>query len=448
MPRNRSILQGVSFTLLASVISVGVSLIFNVLLGRQLGPEIKGRVDLMMATIGFSFAFFSFSINSGVTYIVAQGNANLRRLGIQLTALTFLQGGIAFASFQLLQAIGLQTAFIPSEYSSWGKEIIVFAVTLMILAGYAKAIILGLQRFELGALLDISEKLFLLVFAILIVWYTRNHRDLSAAAIVSSQVLLNFIVLAEGIALVWPYMKSTGHFSRIKDVLGYSVPSFGANLAQFANYRLDIFLVAFYTNTREVALYAVAVNIAQLLWLPPSALQAVLFPRLSGTTDFHLRIRETTQVMRVTLAFSILGAIVAGIVAPFVINLFFGRQYSSSASPFYLLLPGIVIFVISKVLCGYLAAIGKPQLNFWISFAGLFGTVSLDLFLVPYWGMNGAALASTISYSVSSVCALYFFIVESKATVFETLVLTRADIIFMLQTLTRLRGNPRIRSGS
>jgi O-antigen/teichoic acid export membrane protein len=423
-------------------------LVFNVLLGRQLGPEIKGRIDLMMATMGFSFVFFSFSINSGVTYIVAQGSANLQRLGIQLTALAFLQGGIAFASFQLLRAIGLQTAFIPQEYSSWGVEIIVCAVTLIILASYVKAVILGLQRFGLGALLDISEKLFLLVFVVLIMWHTPNQRDFSAVAIVSSQVLLNFIVLAEGIALIWPYLKSYGHFSRIKDVLGYSIPSFGANLAQFANYRLDIFLVAFYTNIREVALYALAVNIAQLLWLPSSALQAVLFPRLSGTTDFQLRVRETTQVMRITLAFSALGAIVAGIAAPFFITLLFGQQYSPSTLPFYLLLPGIVVFVISKVLCGYLAAIGKPQLNFWTSFAGLFGTVSLDLFLIPYWGMNGAALASTVSYSVSSAFALYFFIVESKATVFETLVLTRTDIIFMLQTLNRLRGNLKMRSES
>jgi stage V sporulation protein B len=429
LPRPESMLRGASATLIASVLSIGLGLLLNISLGRVLGPDIKGRIDLIIATIGLSVIVFGFSVNSGVTYVVARGNLNLRRLGWQLIWLAFSQGLLAMMGLWLLAETRIESAFIPHEYKYWGGSAVAILATMTILTGYWRAILAGLQRFVLGATLDIVVRLLLLITSIIVLWWAGSDYDTAAVGVIAGLILVNFIALCMTSVIVWPLLNSSVHSSRFDDVARYSISAYGANLVQFANYRLDVFLVAFYVGIREVALYTMAVNIAQLLWLPSSALQTVLFPRLASFFNADQRAAEAAQVMRLILFVTILGALIMGILAPWGMTLLFGIRYSSSIFPFWLLLPGITTFCVANVLCGYLAAIGKPQLNLLISLSGLFVTLSLDFALVPHWGMIGAAIASSTSYFVSAAFALYFFKRESGYQVTRTLLLTFEDIM-------------------
>jgi O-antigen/teichoic acid export membrane protein len=266
-----------------------------------------------------------------------------------------------------------------------------------------------------------------------ILWVGKNP-DRAAVAVIVGVIFANYLVALVTIGIIRPNLDHGGTTSRLHQVWKYSLPSYAANTTQFANYRLDVFLVAYFIGVRDVALYGVAVSCAQLLWLPSNAMQAVLFPRLSAMSDEHQKAEEAAQIMRLMLILTFLAGTAMAILAPYVLTLLFGTRFTPSLPPLMLLLPGIVVFCIANVLCGYLAAIGKPRLNFLSSLAGLIATLSLDIALIPRLGIKGAAIASSVSYSISAIVALYFFIHESGLSLAHTLWITKGDLLLALHT--------------
>ena len=65
---------------------------------------------------------------------------------------------------------------------------------------------------------------------------------------------------------------------------------YAANGLQLLNYRLDVFVLAAVASTAAVGQYSVAVAMTSVLWLLPSALADVLYPRVA-----HLHARELTR---------------------------------------------------------------------------------------------------------------------------------------------------------
>jgi Na+-driven multidrug efflux pump len=73
------------------------------------------------------------------------------------------------------------------------------------------------------------------------------------------------------------------------------------------------------------------------------------------------------------------------------------------------LLPGTVALAGSKVLTSYIFSQGRPLVNTGITTIALTVTLAADLALIPIWGVNGAAAASSIAYCVHFGAALFAY---------------------------------------
>ena len=103
-----------------------------------------------------------------------------------------------------------------------------------------------------------------------------------------------------------------------------------------------------------------------------------------------------------------------------------------------LLLPGIVAFTVFKVLNMDLAGKGRPWVSLYVAVPAVLLNVALNLYFIPRYGANGAALASTVSYTVS---ALAFLIVYARAVdmpLGELLTYRRSDFDFFGKLRARL----------
>jgi O-antigen/teichoic acid export membrane protein len=110
-------------------------------------------------------------------------------------------------------------------------------------------------------------------------------------------------------------------------------------------------------------------------------------------------------------------------------------------NPFLFLLPGVIIFSITNVLATYLTAAGKPAYNAAIAFISFLFTLLFDILFIPKYGMSGAAFASCISYTMSSMMTIVVFWWFSKMTLRECLDITRSmatDIRSMVSRALRL----------
>ncbi|WP_010293030.1 flippase [Clostridium senegalense] len=200
------------------------------------------------------------------------------------------------------------------------------------------------------------------------------------------------------------------------------------NLFVFLNYKLDQFLVRDMLGQVQLGIYSVSVTLAEMLFLIPSSVGTAITGRLYNISDDAHEQRKITTALTVkyvfyiTLIFSI-GAI---IFSPLIIWLY-GEEYASSQLPTQILFIGIAFASIGKVSGGYFQSIGKPYIHTVIAFSIFMINFAFNIMLIPKWGINGAAIASTISYTVYGFIYLGMYIFKEKISAKHLLGITDID---------------------
>jgi O-antigen/teichoic acid export membrane protein len=83
-----------------------------------------------------------------------------------------------------------------------------------------------------------------------------------------------------------------------------------------------------------------------------------------------------------------------------MIAIVFGPEYRPARPALLWLLPGLVAIAVGRVMANDVAARGRPGLNLVGSLLGLAVNVTINLLLIPAWGITGAALSSSMSYII------------------------------------------------
>jgi len=97
-----------------------------------------------------------------------------------------------------------------------------------------------------------------------------------------------------------------------------------------------------------------------------------------------------------------------------IIVALFSEKFALATEPLMWLLPGAVILGIANVLGPYLASIGRPEVNLYNACAATLTTVVLDIVLIPKFGINGAAIASSVAYILFAALTLLSFSTITK----------------------------------
>lgn len=181
-----------------------------------------------------------------------------------------------------------------------------------------------------------------------------------------------------------------------------------AYLLMAMSQRADQLVVYSLLGPVEGGQYAVALTLGLLPGFVPVSLTHVSFPRFADVDD-----REvwpfTAQVIRVGL----IGGGSAGLLLAGLVSLFtpavFGEGFGRSIAPALILMSGGLIWSVQWTLSRAWAARGRPALMFASFLLSVMVMLSLDLLLLPAWGMVGAAVASVIaSASGLSVCLIVY----------------------------------------
>jgi O-antigen/teichoic acid export membrane protein len=188
--------------------------------------------------------------------------------------------------------------------------------------------------------------------------------------------------------------------------ISYGLRAHPSTILNILNYRLDMILLSVLTGSTAVGIYAVAVMIAERLWLLPQAVSTVLLPTIAGMADRENDRRALTcSAARLTALVVLLSSGLLALIAPLVIAPIFGAEFAPAATGLLYLLPGIVLSAWGRVFGNDLAARGRPGINAWIAAVNLLVNVVANLILIPKFGLNGAAIATSLSYSVFALAS-------------------------------------------
>ena len=213
--------------------------------------------------------------------------------------------------------------------------------------------------------------------------------------------------------LIWYVARRSVGFGRpslslARGTLGFGLKSHIGRVMLLGNYRLDAWILGAIAGARELGLYSVAVAFAEALFLLPTALSAVQRPDLVRASDAEA-VRKTAVIFRGALLVTILAAVALIILAPLLVLQLFGEDFRGSIDDLRVLAVGAFGIVALKQIGNALTARQLPSLaSFGIGVAFV-TTLTLDVLLIPSLGGLGAALASTLSYTLGGIVILLLF---------------------------------------
>jgi O-antigen/teichoic acid export membrane protein len=181
-----------------------------------------------------------------------------------------------------------------------------------------------------------------------------------------------------------------------------------ANVAQFLNYRVDIWIVQYFTGSAALGIYSLAASLAMTLWVLPRSTSTVLMPAMASG-DAGAGFPQAARLARLVFVVTAALAVPVALFARAWLGLLYGEAFVASAAPFMVLLLGCVPFTLCVILAAALAGVNRQDVNLMASLVGLVATVALDLALIPRYGILGAAAASAVSYLVTTAVVVWVF---------------------------------------
>jgi O-antigen/teichoic acid export membrane protein len=187
----------------------------------------------------------------------------------------------------------------------------------------------------------------------------------------------------------------------------FSLLIFAANLIQFLAYRMDFWMLEYYSGFKALGNYSQATRFVQLFWIIPQAAAALMLPSI-----LHQK-KEEGELFVWKLLKSI-PPLVFILIGPFlmVVYILFHSillEFDEAWRACLILLPGTIMFMISIIIAPFFTAMNQLKVNLKISAGCLLCIALLDLLLIPSMGVSGAALASTIGYGLSGLASFYMF---------------------------------------
>lgn len=437
---SRSARSDATTVLTLGILSTFIGIPTSILVARTLGPSGKGVVMLASTVAGYSTTMLGLGIDVALVHFAGRAPETARslariaiRLGIALGLLAAIAGTVL-----------LLTAYrdrIPDSVLPWAVVLVALGPVWLV-ASYLQSIIVGIGRLIEVSVIQFVNAVLTLIGAVLLVALLGLGADgwlaVLALVFVVSGILTGVVSLK---ARVLPSASTAQGGYTYGRVTGYGMRAYFGTLLQGLNYRLDFFLVAFFLPIAQAGLYSISVAATEILWVVPNNLGSVLMQRAASLPHSESD-RLTRAVTRITSLFLIVSSMALALVATPLVTLVFGNAFRGAVTPLLLLLPGTWALGLWKNVTNDLIGRGYPESKAISAGLSAAATVLLDLFLIPRFGIDGAAVASSAAYMLAFAVSLLQYERATGTGPLHLIVPRRGDLNLLIGVITRRSRRP------
>lgn len=386
------------------ILRMGIGLIVGVWVARYLGPAEYGVMSYAASVVGLAGAVVALGIDSIVIRDVIKYPHRTGELLGTAFALRFCSGILCY-----LAVVGIVTVMRPDD---------IIAQVLVVIFGWS----LTISAFDIIDLWFQSQVMSKYVV------YAKNTGFLIAAVIrvvlilskasVVAFVAANLVELGVGaVGLMYVYGKKGGAIrkwqARLKvarELLLNGWPVLLGGIVSVVCLRIDQVMLGQMSTSKELGVYAAAVRVAEIWFFIPTAVIGSVFPNIIKAkevdeAEFYRRLQKLFNFLAFT---GYIIAIPVTFLAPFIINLLYGKAFAAAAPMLILLIWSDLFMNLSMARGSYLFTMNWTWILFWVNVVAAVTNILLNLILIPRYGGIGAAIASCLSYWVSAhgVCYL------------------------------------------
>lgn len=367
-------------------------------LASKLGVDDYGVFSYSQSLVGL----FSVLSTFGIDYIIASEVSKKKNsLGKIITCAILLR----FSGFILM----LSFLVIFLYVSSASENVIMITIVLSFCSFFQISSVISSTVVTFG---DSRNNFFpnissLIIFSSLKVYSVYCGLDLVYVALI---FVIEQLYLALAFVCVWAkadYANKRVEYSKttMLHILKHSWPIALSSAAILLYSRVDQVMIGMYSNYSEVAVYSIAVRIAEVGGFLPMLVVSSAFPVLiKSTKDKCINIYSMKVVGFISLVnySGIISCLAIYLLVDFVVVSFLGEEYAavSQLIPVYLL--GMIFGFLGFASTQWLILENKTKYRLYRTIIGLLLNVVLNVYLIPIYGLYGAAYASLISQVVSS----------------------------------------------
>lgn len=195
-------------------------------------------------------------------------------------------------------------------------------------------------------------------------------------------------------------------------VVAFGFPLYLNSILTYIFAKVDVLMIGNMTNAEVVAAVEVARKIPDNLRLLLSAsFMAVYFPSISGllTSDSHDKAKELTNASLAMMSFAIsIVAVTLALLQNDLVVWLFTEKYLFAAWAFSLFGMSLLVGVMSAIMGMTLVAGGMSQAPLRVNVLIVLCNVTGNWFLIPIWGLVGAAISSLAATILSLPLNLWF----------------------------------------
>lgn len=409
------------YTLISNIIIICIGFLTSFIISRMLGAELQGVYNLAVLIPNMMYNFLNFGQDTSTMYFLSNRTIKKREainnmLPILLiyTVISTLFGGLFV--FMLKDSMFNEVPYLTLIFALLISPLTFFNNNL-------SAILKSEGKFTVFNKIQIINKIIYFVICTLLFFFINVNLVIAG----------NIIILVISIITMWRKLelgKVKFKFNKEyqKKSISYGFKSYLANMITFLNYRLDTFLIkALSKSTMAVGQYGVSVSLAEQVWVFASAISSVMFPYVTSIESDEEKSKVTSTTFKIVMVVTFF-VIVVLFFASNLIGLIYGSDYNESILPLKVLLVGIFSLSLGKILANDIAARGKPELNAVSNLVGLVINVSFNILFIPRFGIIGAAMATSISYTLTSIIFLISFLKLTKLSLKDLFIFNKDEI--------------------
>jgi O-antigen/teichoic acid export membrane protein len=383
----------------ASTVAAGLG---GVILARVVGPTVRGEYAAITAWFGVAVMVGGMGQPAALCFYVARDPLRAREYVATSRAMMLTTGTLALTAGMLFAPVLArgQADVIVGYRIAFGTAIVAFVGSSYIFSLQARDL-------HLWNLARVSQPVLSLV-AFGLLW--RMHLLTLDSALF---ILLGTMLLQ--LAWAYRYCRHTGlapgraQVGLVRPLAAYGVAQIAALTPTSINAFLDQLVLSQTVPSADLGRYAIAVSLTSLPVPLVAAIGNVAFPRLASqraVTNSTYRLQRLAVLGSAGIAMGML--VPLAVVAHWLVPLVFGVGYAAAVPLLWILTPGAVFLSCGQVVGDLLRGRNRPIVVAWAQGLAAVFTVVLLVVLLPFVGVFGAAIASTVAYGVALVAMLHF----------------------------------------
>lgn len=379
----------------------------SILSARILGPAGQGMVGMALTVGMIGSQFMNLGIHSVNSYILARDKSKLGPLMGNTLALACAAALISICIYWFLRLFSI--------YVNLQGSMLVLACMYIPIGLYLmlqQNLLVGIGAVGVYNLLEIFNGVLYFGLLLLLLLLDTAHPTrvlFSRILAVLFSILLGFRYLVKKAER--PIMPDGRLFKRC---LPFSIKSYIACLCSYLVLRSDVLMVNYLLGDEQTGLYTTAVSLSDVLTLLSASVGTLLFPAAAAITSDMQRTNFMQRTLRVLAILMGILTLSAALLARFVIEPLYGAAYGPSSQVFVILMPGVFFMALQSTLSNYFAAKNMWTGNIFTPILGLLLNLGANALWIPRWGINGAAAASVVAYTVMFLIMFIRFLRDNR----------------------------------